>query len=279
MPPGFEGAPPSLNDDRPCFVIFLGCPSCFKPFSHFLLCTGPRKELTRDELAQQLQAPLPWGRQELPRPPAEGRKGPQFTEVPGPQGYETTVSKLPVTLSLKWGAAPRGGHTGPEAQPGGSPPGPTLCGLRAGAERGASRLAADPLPPSPTTERAGSDPGQPPLPELMTVQEGDPWLPGRAGLPGSAAEDIRRCRVQPGWTRQRVARFSSLETVGCGQPHPGHPGPLPATRGLPEGWTPSLPTSAGSTGRPGGPIPGPPLSTGQAPGDHSGPIGLSAEGP
>lgn len=51
--------------------------------------------------------------------------------------------------------------------------------------------------------------------------------------------------MQPGGTRQRAARVSSLETAGCGQPHPGHPGPRPPRappRGLdpqPEAWPPA----------------------------------------
>lgn len=263
---------------------FWGVRAALSHLSTFSCAQGPGRTSPGSSCPSSCRnTPPPRGRRELPRPPAEGGNSPQFTEAPDLRAVrQPSPSPTPITLSLKWGPRTRGGHTGAEAPPGGAPqpgaPHRTPHCEASVRERsvGPHWLATDPLPPSPTTERAGCEPAQPPRPELTTGPGEGPPAAGPGGAPGLCCQDVWSCHVQPGGTRDRAARFSSLEAALW----PATPGPPPGASpraGPPARGPPTA--SAPSTGSPGGPTPGPPSPTSQAPGNYSGPRGLSVEGP
>lgn len=263
---------------------FWGVRAALSHLSTFSCAQGPGRTSPGSSCPSSCRNTLPpRGRRELPRPPAEGGNSPQFTEAPDLRAVrQPSPSTPPITLSLKWGPRTRGGHTGTEAPPGGAPqpgaPHRTPHCEASVLERsvGPHWLATDPLPPSPTTERAGCEPAQPPRPELMTGPGEGPPAAGPGGAPGLCRQDVWSCHVQPGGTGDRAARFSSLEAA-LWPATPGHPPGASPRAGPPARGPPTA--SAPSTGSPGGPTPGPPSPTSQAPGNYSGPRGLSAEGP
>lgn len=223
---------------------FWGVRAALSHLSTFSCAQGPGRTSPGSSCPSSCRnTPPPRGRRELPRPPAEGGNSPQFTEAPDLRAVRQPSPSPPsITLSLKWGPRTRGGHTGAEAPPGGAPqpgaPHRTPYCEASVRERsvGPHWLATEPMPPSPTTERAGCEPAQPPRPELTTGPGEGPPAAGPGGAPGLCCQDVWSCHVQPGGTGDRAARFSSLEaalwpaTPGPPRAPPRGPDPQPEAR-------------------------------------------------
>lgn len=123
----------------------------------------------------------PVGQAGAAQTPSRGRKGSPVHRSPRPQGCETTVSK-PLSPGHP-GEGTLAQRPSPEEQPSPGAPhqAPHCEAYMRELSVGPHWLGADPLPPSPTTERAGSDPVQPPLPDNRSRK--GPLAAGPGGAP------------------------------------------------------------------------------------------------